>query len=439
MRFILILLFLLIGCGKKDSGVDIEKETPISVLQDNLASLEYEYSSLASIAGTSLNNCNQTSNNGKLIQTLCSFKDESNAALKFQLVSQIVSFTSFLYPGLQTLRTDIELLNNNNSLNQIEKNNRILYLQNTISDFYTRFNFISNTVSDTDSAITALQNATINTSNTQDLITLLQNQVDTIEDSITDIEAEIASLTDVDEDLQAQLDDLNDDLATLSDTLDTAQTDIGNLKTDTDSILKPELIGAQNLGAGPLYELILRRDDKRQVIGYNKQNASLIRLPSNPLATVNASSTVTITTSAAHNLAVGKVVRLSGLAAGANFTTGQLNGEYVVRSIVSTTKFTITLSTNASATSAGFGGNSGGLQEVFVDGMIVLWTAGQVSDTAVRQTSMGTTLYNYIIRRISTDTTNNSAEICYDKTNATATFAVINAAPVGGTGNIVCL
>jgi hypothetical protein len=71
--------------------------------------------------------------------------------------------------------------------------------------------------------------------------------------------------------------------------------------------------------------------------------------------------------------------------------------------------------------------------------MTVVWTAGQVSDTVVRRTSIGTKTYHYIIRRISTDASNNTAEICYDKTNNIAGFAVINAAPAGGSGDIVCL
>jgi hypothetical protein len=58
---------------------------------------------------------------------------------------------------------------------------------------------------------------------------------------------------------------------------------------------------------------------------------------------------------------------------------------------------------------------------------------------SVRQTSIGTIPYNYIIRRISTDASNNTAEICYDGTNNSAVFTTINAATAGGLGNIICI
>lgn len=495
----LFLLLLLLGCEQNNEG-SVAKKTPLDVIKEDIAALEYEYSSLTYIGATSLIGCGNTANYGELINTICLYKNESNNALKSHLVSATISFSSFIYADLIELRQEIDALSliPESSLNY---HNKKLYVSNKLNDFYTKFNFISKNSNTINTTIDSLQNSILNANNTQNIISVLQsqitaiqtqissidlsidnletqsssidlsidnletqidtlrnedvsinNQLDTLtnkdialnneiislENDLTNLNADLVSVNNQINTLENNLTDLNTDLVSINNTLDSANTDIGAIQVSLNNMIDIYLIGENNLTAGPVYEAVFKRRDKKQVIGYRRGNNTVIRLPNNPLASVNLSPIVTVTTSANHGLNVGDVVQLAGLTAAANFTTGQVSGAYSVQTIVSTVKFTITLTSNANLTSAGFGGANGSFQKVFNEGLSMLWKSGQVSDTSVRQTSIGTTTYNYLIRRISSDVTNNTAELCYDKTSNSATFLTINAAPVGGTGNITC-
>lgn len=296
----------------------------------------------------------------------------------------------------------------------------------------TKFNFIVLNSSDINTTISSLQNAIINSNNTQSLISIIQNQISTIENQIVLLQNSSAQSQD-------EIDDLTNDLDALSNSLLSAKTDIGAIKVNLNSLFDTFLIGVENIGSGPIYEAILKRRDKKQIVGYTRSINTVTRLPNNPIASTNGSPNITVTTSAAHNLNIGDIVSFTGLAAGANFNTGQMAGTYRVQSIVNATKFTLTLSSNANATSAGFGGSNGSWTKISNEGLSVLWLSGQASDSSVRQTSIGTRIYNYIIRRISTDTSNETAEVCYHKSDSSAIFTTINASPTGGDTNITCL
>lgn len=70
--------------------------------------------------------------------------------------------------------------------------------------------------------------------------------------------------------------------------------------------------------------------------------------------------------------------------------------------------------------------------------MSTLWSAGDPSDVAVRITSLGSKRYNFLIRRKGSDISNNTAELCFHKTDSLASFGTINAAPEGGSVNVEC-
>jgi len=83
-----------------------------------------------------------------------------------------------------------------------------------------------------------------------------------------------------------------------------------------------------------------------------------IALGANPLATVNTTTAVTVTTPKAHGLLVGQSVTLAGLTAFNGLITGDVTGAKTVVTVPTATTFTYTAGSTANATSAG-GGSSG--------------------------------------------------------------------------------
>jgi hypothetical protein len=249
---------------------------------------------------------------------------------------------------------------------------------------------------------------------------------------------------------QASIDLLNSQIATVNSTLsslDTRMTSVESavaaLQAVTSAIngtLAGNMItldiGSENLAAGPLYETVLRRNDKKRYNGYVQAYGTPNFLGSNPINATNNSSIVTVT-AATHGYLVGDVVTLSGLVGSRGFSNGMLYGDFTVLSVPTVNTFTIALS--GTATSGGtLGGSAGMVQKVQGRGMGTLWKSGDASDVAVRVSNLGTKRYNFIIRRIASDVSNSTGELCYDTTNNLATFGTINAAAEGGSGNIVC-
>ncbi len=85
--------------------------------------------------------------------------------------------------------------------------------------------------------------------------------------------------------------------------------------------------------------------------------SSAVALGANPVATTNTSTTVTIT-SAAHGLATGDSVTLSGLAATGGVPAGELNATHIV-TVIDANTYTITSTTAATSTVAAGGGAGG--------------------------------------------------------------------------------
>lgn len=123
-------------------------------------------------------------------------------------------------------------------------------------------------------------------------------------------------------------------------------------------------------------------------------------LGANPIATVNGSKCVTITTPLAHGTTAGTYVTISGASTFNNVT---ISGEYEVVSAPTTTSFTIAAATTANATGSGGGGavtvtfqiSAGGTAAVSAYGWgYVPWSSGGWSSPATTGTSILTRLWS---------------------------------------------
>lgn len=268
-------------------------------------------------------------------------------------------------------------------------------------------------------------------------VTAINGELDAINDDLASHQASLLVIN-------ASLTSLLADVASLNTRMTSAESAITALQNLTASItstlngtMQTVVIGEELVSAGPLYEIVMRRTDKKRFTGYVNAYGSSVSLANNPVATTNGSSTVTITSSAAHGLSVGDLILLADLTEGNGFTSGDVYGEFTVATVPTATTLTISLPRNATSNGS-FGGTVGVVKKLNGRGMASLWASGQASDVAVRQTSAGSKTYNFIIRRIASDVSNDTAELCYSKVSATASFATINAAPEGGNATIAC-
>lgn len=263
----------------------------------------------------------------------------------------------------------------------------------------------------------------------------LQGQLDAVNANLVSQQASIDTIN-------SQLSTINTTLTSLDARMTSAESAITALQTLTASIngtLAGNMIsldiGSENVSAGPLYETVLRRNDKKRFNGYVQAYAAAQGFGSSPFTAVSGSVTVTVALTA-HGYLAGDIVSLSGLTGSRGFSNGEVYGEFVVQSVATNT-FTLLLNTNATANGT-FGGSAGSVQKVLGRGMGTLWKSLDASDVAVRVSNLGTKRYNFIIRRRASDASNNTAELCYSNTSNVATFATINAAAEGGAGVIVC-
>jgi hypothetical protein len=254
---------------------------------------------------------------------------------------------------------------------------------------------------------------------------------------VTSINAQISSIN-------TQISTINVTLASLDTRMTTAESAITALQNLTASIngtlsgvTTSFEVGNENVSAGPLFETFLKHSNGSKYIAYIDAYSTAITVGNNPLTSVNNSSTVTVTTSVTHGLVVGDTVKVSGATSSRGFTLSQLNTSHSVASVPTATTFTITLTTNA--TSGGsLGGASVVLKEYLGSGLGVVWEAGDGDDVAVRTTSLGSKVYNFIM----VEDNSSVGHLCYDKTNNAANFATLSnvACQTNGvaTGNCAC-
>lgn len=287
------------------------------------------------------------------------------------------------------------------------------------------------------------------TSQLQSYVGLLNQRVDAISDDLAilrdQVDAQGGEIDGLQLDLalvQADIVNVMSDISTLQGQMSSANSAITALQILTNSItgtLNGTMvaldIGSENPAAGPMYETILKRVDSKRLNGYVEAFGVPLTLGNNPLTASNGSAVVTVAATA-HGLSMNDRVNLEGLTGARGLSSGHVTGEFTVLSALANS---FTINVVKTATSSGtLGGNNGVIKKVVGRGMSTLWKSDDASDVAVRVSNLGNKRYNFLIRRKASDLTNDTAELCYDKTNNLATFVTINAATEGGSGNITC-
>ena len=255
-----------------------------------------------------------------------------------------------------------------------------------------------------------LDDSLTNTTNqeTSDVATI-NASITAINTSITSINANIATL-------QTQMTSANTAIATL-------QTQINGAIGTINGAMTTVSIGAENISAGPFFESILRSTDKSKVNAY-VQASTQVALSNNALTATNGSTSIKITLTT-HGYLIGDSLYFTGLVGSKGLSNEDVNGLFMVASVVDANNFTITVCRQANASGA-FGGTTGTVKKITGQGLATVWTTASGADTVVRTTSVGSKPYNFIITA--------TGDVCYDMTNNAQVFATIAAK---GT-NIVC-
>jgi len=160
-------------------------------------------------------------------------------------------------------------------------------------------------------------------------------------------------------------------------------------------------------------------------------------MPNDPVSVVDGSAIATFTTTSAHSLSIGDVIQIDGLTKGKSWTSAEINQEHVIATVPSTTTFTVNLGRNSKKTGS-FGGLNGNTRQVFGRGLGRLWTTLDGTSSSVLTTGLGSKAYNFII----VQDLSNQGWVCYDTTDALATFSALTnpACQTSGvaTGSCVC-
>jgi hypothetical protein len=208
---------------------------------------------------------------------------------------------------------------------------------------------------------------------------------------------------------------------------------IGALAAIVNDVMLAVDVGTENLLAGPNYETLMRLATKSRINAFVDGLGSVLTVGADPLTSTNLSATVDIH-AVAHGYNTGDKVQVSGCASGNGLTAQELYGIYEV-TVSGVDDFSVDVTAAASA--SGTLGGAGCIVRSYTGaGMDTIWSTGDGSDAAVRVATGGTKNYNFAICE------DGSADgyVCYDKTNAAATFATISGgwAACAGSGNIVC-
>lgn len=266
-------------------------------------------------------------------------------------------------------------------------------------------------------------------------IGVVKSQIDTVNTDLLTAQAteaaDFASLSSQIASINTQLATITTSITALTTRVTSAESAITALQTMTSSInttLNGTMvsldIGTENVAAGPLYETVLRRVDKTRINAYVEATAAAKTISSNGLNATNGSNAL-IVTATAHGLAAGDTILLSGLVGSRGFTSADLGGYAVVSSVADANTFTFLARRNA-VSGGTLGGAAGTVKKVQGYGLASIWTTANGADVAVRQTTLGAQIYNFIIKA--------NGDICYDTAVAAQIFATISA----GGGTVVC-
>jgi hypothetical protein len=390
VRYLIILTMLVLfgACGDQSSSGPTADSSAINEINARINALSVTANALDAIIQSDFSTCPASGDTADaLIRKICQVAQASTIELQVQLQNEMGAFVSQLKSQIDANKTD-------------------LASQQTLID----------------AANTAIAANSANITSLQGQITAANAAITVINANVSNLQVDVASLQSRMTSVEAAILALQNLTASINGTLAGTMVSVS--------------VGEENISAGPVYEAILKRVDKTRFNGYVEAYGSYQSLGANPVTAVNASATVTIA-STAHGYLVGDIVELNGFVSGRGFLTGDVLGQYTIVTVPNANSFTLTMPRLASSGGT-FGGSVATVRKVNGRGMATLWKSGNVSDAAVRVTSAASKQYNFVIRRRASDATNNTAELCYDTSNRSATFATINAVPEGGSGNIVC-
>lgn len=405
MKFLnrFFLLFALIGCGTDETRKDVRTdhyESDTERLRETILQLQGLQAQINSVILSDYATCSSTpadggSTNDSLIRKICQIAQASEVEARNQLKGELQAYINTLEGELNSVQ---------DRLSTVEANTA--NTAQILTDLY--------------GAGSSCATATAGS---------ICYRVDELETSVATLESDMA-------DAQSAISVLQGQVAAIQATINAA---VAGMMTEV-------TVGNENLGAGPLYESMLRKQDRTRINAYIEDLGANQQLGSNPLNATNGSPTVTVTLTA-HGLAIGNVVKFDGLAAGRGFTSAQVNDQYSVVSVPTANTFTITMSSNA--TSGGtLGGAVGYFYRINGRGLGQAWA--QVDGEVYVTSTFSNKPYKFIITGASTTftaaptgapapvgfvgLTPGYGWLCYSKVDRLATSATIK---LGGT-NIVC-
>src|SRR5690606_30550276 len=115
----------------------------------------------------------------------------------------------------------------------------------------------------------------------------LQNQIDAINNDLVSHRQDLDSLTLQINDILTDLSNLEADITSLNSAVAALQTLTSQITGTLVGNMIPLEIGEENALAGPIYETVLRRNDRTRFNGYVEAFGPALSLPNNPLNASN--------------------------------------------------------------------------------------------------------------------------------------------------------
>lgn len=260
-----------------------------------------------------------------------------------------------------------------------------------------------------------------------DKVSALSDDLSNINVRVGDVETRVAKLEASVTSLQSDLKSLSDRMTSAEEAISALQKAVEGIHSSLQNIVEAVEIGSENVAAGPLYEVLLRRADRTAITAFVEELSAALAVAENNPIEVTKDSTVATFPQGGDSLVAGDVVRLSGCSGGNKALAVDINGDVVVQS-VSGSAFTFSMAHAATRTGS-TGGAACTALKLGKRGLARIWEESDGADTAVRTTKSCSVAYNYIVAQ-------NAGvwSVCYDSKNASATFETLKA----GGGTVVC-
>ena len=401
---IVVAALLLAGCGSSERVVYVEnpKPDPTLEIKEKLLALQGELSSLIANDWTTCSGNDLSTAAKNVCKIAQAATGEAKAAMEGAIADLASQIQSRINDGAADFKTMSSIWNKLYGVDFPETTGASLPTEAECKNF--------NGNASTFSCI-QVQGSKIDT---------LNNSVNTINSSVNTISSSVTAINNTIDTINSSITSINSTISILTGTVNGA--------------MIPVTIGNENLLAGPFYEQVVRLGDGSRINGYVDGLGSSINVGTNPIST-NGSTTITITTSANHNLVAGNFVRIQGCTSGRGLTSADLNGTFEVANGSGIT-FTIVLSSTATSTGT-IGGSTCVFKKFTGAGFTTIWTNSSGSDGITRRTTGGSKAYNFAICK----TSSNEGKICYSKTNNNALigdFSTVFGANCVSSGDIVC-